>query len=283
MQPLIFFGSDEFSLPVLRALVEAGWPVAAVVTKADRPAGRGRAVISPPIKQFADQNHIPVLQPEKLRDVNDELTTFGVQSGVVASFGKIIPDSTLEIFTGGLINIHPSLLPKYRGPSPIEAAILNGDKATGVTLMKLESQMDAGPIYVQERVPLKGSETQVTLYQQLAGIGAQLLLKHLPDTISGKLEPTAQDDAQATYVQLIKKEDGQVDWTKSAKDIEQQIRAYSIWPGSRTELFGREVIITAAHVAQPDEPTAKLLTHESADGTLVIDRLKPAGKREMTG
>ena len=283
MKPLVFFGSDNFSLPILKALVESGWPIKAVVTKTDKPSGRGQRLSSPPVKALADERDIPVLQPIKLGEAVTELSNYGVQYGVVASYGRIIPDSVLELFTGGLINVHPSLSPKYRGPAPIEAAILNGDSETGISIMRLATQMDAGPIYSQEVFKLTGRETRPQLYQVLAELSAKLLLEMLPSIVSGQLQPKPQDDTKATTVKLFKKEDGKINWTLPADQIDRQIRALLGWPGSQCNLLGTDVTITAAHIPLKDEPLAKQLSHPTGSGLLIIDHLKPAGKREMTG
>jgi methionyl-tRNA formyltransferase len=282
--PIIFFGSDNFSLPSLQALHETGWQIKAVITKPDSPSGRGRQLTSPPTKTWAEQHDIPVLQPENLRDTEPKLSQYSVQLGVVASYGKIIPDSVLGLFSLGLVNVHPSHLPKYRGASPIEAAILNGDATTGVTLIKLTSEMDAGPRYVYASGG--GSPrllNQSELYDNLAKLGAEELVHHLPYISAGRLLPKPQR-GNPTYTHLISKSDGQIDWSRPAEQIERQIRAYLTWPGSRTNLFGKDVIITVAHVEVEGEacPPGKCLHISTGQGCLVIDKLKPAGGREMT-
>lgn len=288
--PVVFFGSDNFSLPSLAALHRAGWEIKAVVTKPDSPAGRGRRLTPPHAKVWAQEHGIAILQPEKLTEITDELNSFGVQLGAVASYGKLIPDKILDIFPLGLINVHPSLLPKYRGPAPIEAAILNGDAETGVSIMRVTHEMDAGPVYAQETVPLTGRETQPELYDQLAKIGAELLEEALPGIAAGHLEARPQNDKLAVTTSLIQKADGQIDWAQPAGQIERQIRAYLSWPGSRTELFGREILLTGAHAVPSDNPELEPGAAERVDGairvqtgsgTLCLDRLKPAGGREM--
>jgi methionyl-tRNA formyltransferase len=284
LSPLVFFGSDDFSLASLEALHLAEWPIKAVVTKPDSPSGRGRKLTAPVTKVWAEEHGIPVLQPEKLSDAEPKLNNFGVQFGVVASYGKIIPDQILNLFPLGLINVHPSLLPSYRGPAPIEAAILNGDSQTGVSIMLLTTKMDAGPIYAQETRALSGTETQSELYDELGKRGAGLLVKVLPKIVSGALKAQAQDESQANITKLIQKSDGLIDWSLPAVEIEQQIRAFLTWPGSRTTLFGKDVTITAAHVESESEdcPPGKCLHISTGKGCLVIDKLKPAGGREIS-
>lgn len=281
---LIFFGTDDFSAPTLKALLADGFNMVAVVTKPDALVGRGRILTPPTIKTIAQAAGLPVFQPTKLSEITDELAAMRPDAGVVVAYGKIIPQRVIDLFPKGLINVHTSLLPKYRGASPIEAAIVNGDAETGVSIMRINAGMDAGPIYSQTRLPLAGTETRPELYEKLSRLGASELIRVLPNILSGHLMPVPQDDATATYVKLIQKTDGNIDWSLPAEIIERQIRGYLGWPGSRTALYGTEVIITAAHVAGDGENLAKQLTTTAGEnGVLVIDHLKPAGKREMTG
>ncbi|OYX39730.1 methionyl-tRNA formyltransferase, partial [Candidatus Saccharibacteria bacterium 32-50-10] len=196
---IIFFGTEHSSLTSLKALVEAGYNIAAVVTKPDAPRGRGQKVTEPPVKTFATERGIEVWQPIKLRDIEQEIKSLQPAVGVLVSYGKIIPQSILDLFHPGIINLHPSLLPKWRGPSPIEAAIAARDRETGVSIMKLEAGMDSGPVYQQRALPLDGSETKQNLYTSLFDMGNQMLVDLLPDILSGKLQPVAQNHHDATY------------------------------------------------------------------------------------
>lgn len=288
---LVFFGTDAFSDTSLRALIAAGYDIAMVVTKPDAPVGRKRVMTPPAIKLTAEQHGIPVLQPTRASEFVDSLQ--GYQAGIVVSYGKILPQAVLDRFPLGLINVHASLLPRYRGASPIESALLNGDATTGVTLMKLDAGMDTGPTYVQATYDIGPTDTAATLYPKLASIGADVLINHLDAILDETLQPTPQDDNAATHAGMISKADGIIDWNKSATDISNQIRAYIIWPGSRTTMDGTEVTITAATV-MPDEiieapghafrTEAGNLGMTCGDNTaLIIDRLVPAGKREMAG
>ncbi len=265
---LIFLGTEDFSAPALEALLAAGWPVLAVVTKPDSPAGRGQQLKSPKVKDLAEKAKIKVLQPDKLTGINDEVAALKPDFGVLVAYGKIIPQSTLDLFPDGVINLHPSLLPRYRGPSPIEAAILNGDKETGLSLIRLTAQMDAGPVYAQQRVELKGTETKPELYRLLARQGADFLLKRLEAIADGYLAPKPQIEAEATYTKLIKKEDGVLDMSKPAEQLEREVRAYAGWPKSSMELFGQKVIVTKAEVI---------------DGKFQIKELIAPSGREMSG
>ncbi len=277
---IIFFGTEEFSAISLQALIDANYPIVAVVTKQDTKKGRGKKLVPPTVKVIAEQHSIPTWQPHHLDEIIDDITALQPVAGVLVSFGKIIPQKIIDLFTPGIINVHPSKLPQYRGPSPIESAILNGDADTGVSIMQLSLRMDAGPVYHFTPHTLQGNETSPELYQTLGELGAQSLVTLLPEILSGALQPQAQDDAAATYCQLIKKTDGIIDLSKSAIQLEREVRAYKGWPGSRTQLGGADITITAAHVAETAD--ASPLTLPCGDETyLTIDALKPAGKKEM--
>ena len=284
---IVFFGTEDFSLSALQALVEAGFDVAAVVTKPDSPQGRGHKLTPPKVKVYATEHDIAVWQPTKLAEIADSVRALGEPAGVLVSYGKIIPQFILDLFRPGIINVHPSLLPKYRGPSPIEAAILNGDTETGVSIMLLTSGMDEGPVYAQLTHSLDDTEYIDYLYAQLGFVGNKLLIDTLPSILDGSLMPSQQDGSRATYCQLITKADGSIDWNKPAEQIEREIRAYAGWQQSRTTLGATEIIITRAHItegtAEPGEIIidAKSLTIGTGDSLLVIDTLKPLGKKEM--
>lgn len=202
----------------------------------------------------------------------------------------ILPPIVLDHFSSGLVNVHASLLPRWRGPSPIEAAILEGDTETGVTLMSLAPAMDSGPIYTQAHLPLSDAETKPELYKSLAELGSQVLTQALPDILEGELTPEPQDEAAVTYCPLIQKNDGLIDWQQPAEQIARQIRAYLGWPGSRTEINATTVTITTAHPINLSGAPGEFLVTETGEllvycqtGALIIDRLIPAGKREMSG
>lgn len=286
---IIFFGTEDFSRASLEALINAGVTIAAVVTKPDTPKGRGHQIVPPVVKVYAEKRGIPVWQPSNLNEITDKIDAINSPIGILVSYGKIIPQSILDKFTPGIINLHPSLLPKYRGPSPIESTIINGDKETGVSIMKLTAEMDAGPIYQQVSVPLDGFETTAKLYEKLGYIGADLLVRILPAIISGSLQPIAQDDSKATYCKLLQKSDGIIEWNQTATSIEARIRAFHLWPQSRTKLGKVEVIITKAE-AIPEKfgntghielHADNTITVDCANGALKISLLKPLGKKEM--
>lgn len=276
--PIVFFGTEDHSLIALKALVDAGYSVAAVVTKPDMPKGRGKKLAAPAIKSYALENSITVWQPEKLKDITENIKQLGNPVGVLVSFGKIIPQATLDLFTPGIINVHPSLLPVYRGPSPIESAIINRDNKTGVTIMKLEAAMDTGPSYIQVPYALDFTETKPELYDTLFTLGANLLVSNLPKIISGELQPTPQDEPAATYCSLLTKDMSQLDLAKlTPGEAEAHIRAYLGFPRSRVTIGRYNLIVTKAHGVMTKETPLDL---ECANGAfLSIDEvIAPSGK-----
>lgn len=277
-QKIIFFGTEDYSLGALRTLVNNGFAVAAVITKPDAPRGRGQKLTAPPVKTFALEHSIPVWQPQKLGDLADDIRNLQPVAGVLVAYGKIIPQGVIDLFTPGIVNIHPSLLPLYRGPSPIESAIVNRDAQTGVTIMQLEAGMDSGPIYAQETLELKGQETNKELYATLFKIGEQMLIDTLPKILSGKLHPTPQDHSQATYCSLLSKDDSRLNPTSiTAAEAEAHVRAYLGFPRSRIIVANRSLIITSAHTS--DTPEHQLSIRFNDGRYLTIDRLMaPSGK-----
>lgn len=281
-QPIVFFGTEDHSLLTLKALVEAGAPVALVVTKPDAPKGRGKRFVAPPVKVYADSQGIPVLQPNKLIDIEQNIYSLGKPVGILVSFGKIIPQSILALFYPGVINIHPSLLPKYRGPSPIESAVANRDNKTGVTIMRLEAAMDAGPIYLQVPYALDATETKPELYNTLFTLGTNLLLAHLPAIISGELPASAQDHSQATYCSLLSKADSTLDLTKlTPGEAEARVRAHLGFPRSRVQIGDYSLIVTKAHGVMTKQTPLDL---ECSNGAfLCIDEVVAPSGKTMSG
>lgn len=291
---IVFFGNERLvsgleytDTPVLKGLVERGYNIAAVVSH--HTESRSRKVRELEVAQIAEQHDIPVYLPEKPTDIADTLKALKPDAAVLVAYGKIIPQSIIDIFPLGIINIHPSLLPLYRGPTPIESAILHGDSKTGVSIMQLSAGMDDGPVYVQQSIGLRGDESKLELYEAVSKISADLLFKTLPNILDTSLQPIPQDHTQASYSQLLKKSDSVIDWHKPAIIIEREIRAYLDWPGSRTQLGSLDAVITSAHsdtqsdlspgeLSYPDRHTLRIGT---AGGSLYIDTLKPLGKKEM--
>lgn len=276
--PIVFFGTEDFSLAALTGLIVGGYNIAAVITKPDSKKGRGHKLTSPSVKVLATRHNIPVWQPTKLKDVADDIRALGTPAGVLVSYGKIIPQSIIDLFTPGIINVHPSLLPKYRGPSPIESAIKNGDAQTGVTIMQLSAAMDAGPLYAAKTHPLKGTETRPELYHALADIGTNLLLETLPSILNGSLQPTPQNDAEAIYCELLKKEDALLDFTSiTATEAERLVRAHLGFPKSKATVAGHTVVVTKAHISSQQKTPLDILCQDGA--FLSVDELiAPSGR-----
>lgn len=277
--PIVFFGTDSFSLAALTALIEADYTVAAVITKPDSKQGRGHKITPPVVKVLATQHNIPVWQPEKLRDITADIEALGTPVGVLSSFGKIIPQATINLFSPGIINIHPSLLPKYRGPTPIETAIASGDKKTGVSIMRLAAGMDNGPVYTAKEHQLTGTETAPELYHTLATVGANLLLETLPSILEGALTPAAQDETKATYTHLLTKEAALLRPEElSTAEAEQKIRAHLTFPKTKINLAGHTVIITKAHVSN-DAPHKTAVLCKDGRYLSIDELIAPNGRR----
>lgn len=265
MPRVVFMGSASFSLPALRVLLEEGYEVAAVVTAPDRPAGRSRQVRPGPVKTFALEKGLSLWQPETLRtpEAWERLRVLAPQVIVVAAYGEILRPEVLALPPYGCLNLHPSLLPRWRGPSPVAATILAGDRETGVTLIRMDAGMDSGPILAQEVLPLSGQERQGELSARLAEMGAELLRRTLPAWLAGEIVPQPQEENRATYCRPLRKEDGRIDWTKPATYIERMVRAYDPWPGTYTFFRGRRLHIWRATV-RPE-------TFHSPPGTVLLD------------
>lgn len=279
---IVFFGTDDFSLIPLRDMIGAGFNIVAVVTKPDTKSGRGQKIGQPAVKRLAIKKRIPVLQPKDLSEIADLLSNMGQAAGVVVSYGKIIPIEIINIFELGMINVHPSILPHYRGPSPIESAILNGDKHTGVTIMKLTAKMDAGPIYAQEEIKLSGKETKPELRDTLSKVGSDLLIRLLPQIMDGHIKPSPQDDTKASYSKLLTKIDGNINpKTTTATQAERMVRAYLGFPKTRTNLFDRDVIITKAHIEKTSNSPADIVFYDGS--VLSIDELIAPSGRKING
>lgn len=281
---LVFFGTEAFSLPSLKALVEAGFNIAAVVTKPDTARGRGRTIVQPIVKTYATSHHIAVLQPERLIDIHDQLVGLEANAGVLVSYGKILPQRTLDVFEPlGIINVHPSLLPRYRGPAPIEAVIENGDSVTGISIMKLTAGMDEGPIFSQTEYPLTGTETRPELSQVLASRGAELLVRTLPAILSGELKPKLQENDDVTYTSLISKKDGKLDpLTDDAVTLERMVRAYQGFPKPHIHVKNNDVIVTSSKVVESLQDNCLVLQCRNNSYLEILSLVAPSGK-SMSG
>jgi methionyl-tRNA formyltransferase len=234
---IVFFGTPSFALPTLRGLLERPDEVVGVVTQPDREKGRGRKVVVSPVKELAFQQGLTLLQPEKVKEETFQEVARGLKPDlfVVVAYGQILPKSLLSIPKYGAVNVHASLLPRYRGAAPIAWAILKGEKVTGVTTMVMDEGMDTGDILLQTEVPISDEETCETLHDRLALLGAQLLLKTLENMEKGNVRPIPQDPSKATYAPPLKKEDGHIDWKREAAEIDRQVRAFNPWPGAFTK------------------------------------------------
>lgn len=234
---IVFFGTPSFALPTLQSLLDGSDPVVGIVTQPDKEKGRGRKVVFSPVKELALRYGLNILQPAKAKEdaFHEALRELKLDVLVVVAYGQILPKSVLSIPKHGAVNVHASLLPKYRGAAPIAWAILNGEKVTGVTTMLLDEGMDTGDILLQKEIPIGDGDTCETLHDRLASSGAPLLLKTLEKMKSGNINPLPQDHSKATYAPPFKKEDGHIDWRKQAVEIDRRVRAFNPWPGAYTK------------------------------------------------
>ena len=234
----VFMGTPAFAVPTLRRLAGDGHQIAAVYTQPDRPAGRGRRLTPPPIKKAALALDLTVRQPESLRDpeAQAELAALGPEAIVVVAYGQLLPQAVLDIPPRGVLNVHPSLLPRHRGASPVPAAILAGEQETGVTVILMDAGMDTGPVLAQRALPIEPADTTGSLSDRLSRLAADLVAETLPDWLAGRIEPAPQDESQATKTPLLRKGQGAIDWSLPAEEIWQRVRAYNPWPGAFTTL-----------------------------------------------
>jgi methionyl-tRNA formyltransferase len=292
MTRIVFMGSPDFAVPALTSLA-AHYPIVGVVTQPDRPSGRGMTLTPPPVKVRAQELGIPaVIQPEKLKqpEAIQQLQDWNPDLIVVAAFGQILRPNVLDLPKHGCLNIHASLLPRHRGAAPIQAAILAGDAETGITIMKMDVGLDTGPMLRQRAIPIGVDDTGGSLFEKLSKLGGELLLETIPDYISGKLTPQPQPEVGATYFGMIKKEDGLLDFTHPAVELERRIRAFHPWPGTFMLWNNAPLKIHKAHVVKDGSTeTGKQVVADgfpavgTADGLIVFDELQPAGKKNMPG
>jgi methionyl-tRNA formyltransferase len=288
---IVYMGSPEFALPALERLA-ASYEISGVVTQPDRPAGRGRESKAPPVKLLAQRLGLPVIQPERLKspEVMTQLQAWKPDLIVVAAFGQILRPAVLEVPPLGCINIHGSLLPRWRGAAPVQAALLNGDSETGVTIMLMDPGVDTGPMLSQVKLAILPDDTSGSLGKRMAELGASLLLETLPAYLEGKCIPQAQDDSQATYAPLIKKEDGALDFNQPAQALERRVRAFNPWPGAYLPWQGQPLKVHTAR-AMPTatrQPGLRLIHEDlpaisTAEGLLALLSVQPAGKKPMSG
>jgi methionyl-tRNA formyltransferase len=293
---IVFMGSPDFALPALRGLA-AQYQVSGVVTQPDRPAGRGQKLVPPPVKELAVALGIPCIQPEKVRspEAMAQLAAWAPDLIVVAAFGQILRPNLLDLPRWGCVNVHASLLPRWRGAAPIQAAILHGDLETGITIMRMDPGMDTGPILSQRSLTISPQDTAGTLSERLAVLGADLLLETLPGYLEGTVAPQAQDSSQVTLAPLLKKEDGLLDFNRPAEALERQVRAMQPWPGAFMLWQGEPLKVLQAAVVRDREnpeqnrrPGQKTTARgfpavQTPQDALALIQVQPAGKRPMPG
>jgi methionyl-tRNA formyltransferase len=258
---LVFCGTPRFAVPALEKLATAGHRVHLVVTQPDRPKGRGLELVSSPVKQSAQKLSLPIIQPDKIKtneEFRSKLSAIHPDAIIVVGYGRIIPQWMLDLPSLGNINLHASLLPKYRGAAPIQWAIANGEAITGNTTMRLDAGLDTGEILLQKQLPIAPDDTSETLAPVLAQMGADLLVDTLRELESGQIHPRKQDDSQATLAPILKKEDGEIDFSRSAQEILNRQRAFQPWPGAYTKFRGKNLQILKAIPAPDQAPPAKI-------------------------
>jgi methionyl-tRNA formyltransferase len=289
---VIFAGTPDFALRCLEALVDLGRVPVAVLTQPDRPAGRGRRLTESPVKRYAKTRQIRIIQPRSLRaaDVQDGLKALQPDIMIVAAYGLLLPQSVLDIPRRGCLNVHASLLPRWRGAAPIQAAILAGDTRTGVSLMAMTAGLDCGPVYIRESVSIGVDETAGQLHDRLATLGCELLERNLDSILDGKLSAEEQDETLATYAHKIRRDDAALDWQRSAIELERCIRAYNPAPGAYFDLDGIAIKCWQAAVSgSVDAPPgtvvaagAEGIVVSCGDGSLKLESLQRPGKRAVT-
>jgi len=296
MAPLriVFAGTPAFAVPTLRALIDAGQDIRAVYTQPDRPAGRGRRLTASLVKETATAAGLPVFQPPTLRDpkVVRSLGRHGADLMVVVAYGLLLPPSVLELPRLGCVNVHASLLPRWRGAAPIARCLLAGDRESGVSIMGMEASLDTGPLYLRRAILLEDKETGRSLHDKLATLGASALLEALPGIAEGTLMPEPQDAAAATYAEKLSKGEARIDWTHPAVELNRMIRAFDPWPVAQAKLGETTLRLWDSELPDGDvgsEPPGRVVRAgktgievATGNGLLRITRLQPQGKRPMT-
>jgi methionyl-tRNA formyltransferase len=291
---IIFMGTPAFAVPALEMLVVNKFEVAGVYTQPDKVSGRGQTLSAPPVKLAAIKLNLPVFQPDNLKLAVEKERLIGLKPDIiiVAAYGVILPKIVLDLPAHGCINIHPSLLPKYRGVAPVPAAILNGDEFTGVSIMLLDKGIDTGLILAQAQITITAIDSGGMLMEKLSIIGAHLLLDIIPRWQKKEIVPRPQENALASYSRMIEKTDGEINWHRSALEISRQVRAYQPWPGSYTRWQGKQLkIVEAKPISGKSEVPGKVILAadqasigiETVDGILEVQKVQLEGKRAMSG
>lgn len=306
MLRIIYMGTPQFAVPALEGLIagskarqvlQDGYEIVTVITRPDKPSGRGKEVIYSPVKQHALSHDVPVWQPGSLkRQENIEmLATYGADLYIVAAFGQILPQAVLDLPRYGTLNIHASLLPKYRGVSPISESILQGDAESGITIMLIDAGVDTGPILLQRVIPIAEDDTTGSLSRKLAALGASALMEAVPLWVQGKIIPQPQDERFASYTRMLHKEDGEIDWNRPADILARTVRAFTPWPGAFTHWGDKLLKVISAHGVQADsnserkvgtvglqkEQGLQTLSVVTGYGLLIIEKLQVEGKKVM--
>lgn len=293
---LIFMGTPNFSVTILDALIKNNLEVVAVYTQPDKKKGRGHKVVPPPVKIYAENHSIPVYQPTTFNDseIISQLASHNADAAIVAAYGKILPPKALTTVKTVFINVHASILPKYRGAAPIQWAIRNGDDTTGISIMKMEAGMDTGPVYAKVPYTIRANETTGSLFEALASLGAETLVTNLPAIVSGACRAVPQDNEKATYAPMFDRFDEAIDWTMSAAEIERLSRAYGPTPGMYTYLEGKRLKFMHLYclsdgikydTASPGEIVdvkKDAFIVQTGDGLIGVDKIQPPGKKVMT-
>ena len=295
IEPLrvVFFGTPDFAVPTLEALLSSRHVIAGVVTQPDRPRGRGQKILSAPVKAIAAAAGVPTLQPQRLRgaDFLADLTAWRADIGVVAAYGKILPDEVLAMPARGLLNVHASLLPRYRGAAPVHRAVIAGERETGVTIMRVGQALDAGAMLAHAPRPIAADETSAEVERDLARLGATLLVATLDDLAAGRAREVPQDDSLATYAHKLQKDEGLIDWRWPAERLHNLVRGLHPWPHAFTFLNGRRLIVrrsrwspvsAAEAVGTVVEAAGDRLNVATSSGLLEITEIQSEGKRPMT-
>ena len=290
---LVFCGTPQFAVPTLEAVIAAGHEVALVLTQPDRPVGRTQELQAPPVKQAALKHSIPVMQPEKIKnnpELRERLEAIAPDAILVVAYGRIIPQWMLDLPRHGNINLHGSLLPKYRGAAPIQWSVANGEIVSGVTTMRLDAGLDTGPMLLAQAVPVGEEETAVDVYENLAEVGAPLMVETLRRLEAGELFPEPQDHSRATHAPILTRDDGRIDFTRTAKQVCDRWRGFQPWPGAFTSLGGKKLIVHRLHPIQHAETIAPGIIHLHEGRLLVgcgessvieLDEVQLEGKRRM--
>ncbi|PIZ00962.1 methionyl-tRNA formyltransferase [bacterium (Candidatus Howlettbacteria) CG_4_10_14_0_8_um_filter_40_9] len=295
---IAYLGTPELSAVVLEDLIKDGFTISGLFCRPDKKAGRGKKVVQCPTKLVALEYDVPVFQPKDKDELTEQLKNLKSDLAIVFAYGMIIPKEAFEAPKYKTLNIHPSLLPKYRGPSPINWPILSEDKETGVSIIEIVEKMDAGHIMSQNKINIEGTDTAKTLGDKLVKLGSQMLTELIPKWIEGGFKGITQDYSQATYTRLLTKDDGRIDWSKSASEIERQIRAYTPWPGSFTSWEkgnGKKLVLKIIQTKIGDDQKNKnlkvgevylndngRLSVQTKNGSLIIEKLQLGGKNELT-